>query len=331
MSPIETAPRPTSFTAQHLATLDMPFGAASDTPRPSAKDGRLARWLGVLLNMLGVLLAVGVLTAAVSALRSIVASGDWMYSDGALLYFVMQISAGTSPYGDYAVSPYMASPYWPLYLAAAGALTRLFSLGAEGALYLMRGLTVASTVMTAAAIARLVTLGGGRRVAGVGAAGLFLISYVVHPWAYAARPDLPGLGLVLVGLAVLLGSRGVTGALVAGLLMAAGFACKQTFVVGIALASLTLLWRREWLRLIALVGAWVAFVFGTLVATELWSGGMFLADTVSNNLLPFRLQTMLDHVTVYLQLSLPILALAALGWRGTGRPSSACGMKWSQR
>ena len=75
----------------------------------------------------------------------------------------------------------------------------------------------------------------------------------------------------------------------------------------------------------ALGGTWAGCFAGTVLLAEASSGGLFLHNTVSSNVLPFRLQTMISHVTLYLPMSLPLLALAVLGLFGTVRRGSALG------
>jgi hypothetical protein len=290
--------------------------AAVPSPATQIYAERAARWLPRLSRLLMILLGLGTTLAIVAAARGIVAHGDWMYSDGVQLYHVLRIRDGFAPYPDFSESPFLALVYWPVYLGTAGLIARVAGLGTEAALYVTRMLAVLGTLVAAASIAGLAASCGARRLAALVASGFFLTAYVVHPWAYAARADLPGLAFVLVGFLLLMRSRSVSAAAAAGLLMALGFGCKQTFVIGVAVGTLTLLWRREWLRLVTLVGFWVATVVLIAVVMEVSSGGRFIENTVSSNLLPFRLQTMLDHVRIYVPLTLPLLLLAAAGSLG---------------
>lgn len=276
-------------------------------------------------NLFWVMLAIGTLLAGLAAVRGIVADGEPMYSDGVLLYLVMRVRDGLPIYPDYTQAPFLQMPYWPAHVGVAGLLARAADLGTAGTLYLTRGLALAAACTATVCIVLMAELGGARRRAAIVGGGLFVTAYVVHPWAYVARGDLPGLGLVLAGVVVLLRSRGLTGAAAAGLLMAAGFSCKQTFVVGIAAMTLSLCWRRQWLRTFVLVGAWVSFVGSVAATMHLQSGGLFFENTVSNNVLPFRLQTIVGHLSAYVPLCLPLLALASFGWRGTLRSSERLG------
>jgi hypothetical protein len=286
---------------------------------------RLAGWLNLLPRILVLMLALGTGVAAVSAVRGILVQGDWMYSDGVMVYHVLRVRDGFSMYPDFGESPFLAMAYWPLYFLVSGLISRVAALEAHGAMYVMRALTVAGTVLGAVSVAGLVMACGARRVSALVAAGLFLTAYVVHPWAYAARSDLAGLGLALAGFLVLLKSDRLTSTAAAALLMAAGFSCKQTFIICIGTAGLVLLWRREWLRLVTLSAVWVLTVGALGLTMQLHSGGHFYLNTVTSNLLPFRLQTMLDHMSLYVSLSLPILVLAGVGWRGVPSNGRALG------
>ena len=299
--------------------------AATPVPQPALVQ-RVAHWLHTLLRVLPMLVGVGVVLAAVAAVRGVVADGDWMYSDGTQLYHVLRIRDGLPLYPDIAESPFIAFVYWPLYLVAAGFLARAADLGVDGALYVTRALSVLGTLVAAGSIASLAVLSGARRFGAFIAGGLFLTSYVVHPWAYAARADLPALGLVLFGLVVLLRIPSWWGAIAAGLITAAGFACKQTYVVGVAVAVLAMFWQRQWTRGIILGGVWTVSVGMVALVMTMVTDGKFLTNTVSSNVLPFRAETVLSHLAAYGPMSLPVLSLASVGWRGVGRAGTALGL-----
>lgn len=274
-----------------------------------------ARWLRVLLKTFWLLLGISVLVAAVSAVRGIMATGDWMYSDGVQVAHVLRVRDGLGIYADISEPPFVALLYWPLHFLVAGLLARAASLDVASTMYLTRAITLLGTLLVAGSIAGLAALCGARWRGTIAAAGLFLTAFVVHPWAYAARPDLPALGLVLLGVLVLLRTRGPRGALAAGLLMGAGFGFKQSFVVGVTAACLMLLWQRQLVRLLGVCAGWGLVVGGTALVMNGLTDGRFLAQTIASNVMPWRPEMVLDQLRMYVPLSLPVLALAVLGWR----------------
>jgi hypothetical protein len=302
---------------QPTASIDLrdesPPGTVRDTG--SVPATRATRWLRALRETFTALLVLATALSALTALRGIVMPGDWTYSDGVPVYHALRVRDGLPLYPDISESPFIALIYTPLHVAAAGWLARLASLDVAGTMYVVRGLAVLGALVASVCIAVLARRCGTQRRGALVAAGLFATSYVLHPWAYTARPDLPALSLVLLGFVALTRSRSWKAALVAGLLMGAGFACKQTFVVGVAAATLALLWRRDLGRVCALVAGWLSFVGVTLLAAEIASDGRFFTQTISSNIMPWRSDGSLGHLIVFVALAISIVALAAYGWR----------------
>lgn len=309
-----------------------PFGAPPSLRLSPAREStrtapatlpRSAIWLRVLTRLFWAILAVSCVVAAISTVRGLVADGDFMYSDGAQLYHVLRVRDGLLPFPDFTQPPYIPQLYWPLHLGLAGLIARAADLDAYGTLLATRGITLVGTLAAGASIAGIAALCGARRGGAIVAALLFLTAFVVHPWAYAARPDLSALGLVLVGLYVLLKVPSGKGALLAGLIMGAGFTSKQTFVACVGVCGLVLLWRREINRAVLLGAGWLAVVGGTALWMTYATKGRFLEQTVGANAWVLRYQTVLDQLYFYVPLALPVLALAAVGWRAGPRTSFA--------
>src|SRR5881227_3661336 len=109
-------------------------------------------WLRAISRLIVLILAVGVAMAGVTAVRSIVANGEWTYSDGALLYHILRVRDGLPLYDDFRQAPFVMLVYWPLQVVVAGLLARLAHLDTAGTLYLARALTTAGGLLGAAAV-----------------------------------------------------------------------------------------------------------------------------------------------------------------------------------
>jgi len=284
---------------------------------------KIARLLPVLVRLFLVALGIASLSAAALAVRGILAYGDLMYTDVVLVHAAMRVRDGVAIYPDVSQPPFLFLHYGPLYPAVVGLLSRCAQLDLLQTVYLARALSAALTGVAAASIAGLSILCGARRTGALVAAGLFITAYVIHPWAYVARTDLPALAGVLLGMYVLLRWPTWPAALTAGLLMAAGFESKQTYVMGFGATLLVLLYQRQWTRAAALTGAWsgtIALV--ALVMTPI-TNGRYLEQAVGNNLLPYHFETIGTYAVEFLRRSPAVIGLAAVGARGLRRAGPA--------
>ena len=156
-------------------------------------------WLRVLVRTFLAIVHVGLVIAVVASVKNVFASGDWNYSDGIPLYFILRARDGLLIYPDFQQLPYVTLSYWPLYIELVGLLSRFLTLSTYGTLYLARGVSLAGSLVVVAAIVGLARLCGARRTGALVGGGLFLLTYEYHPWAYAVRTDLLALGLIMAG------------------------------------------------------------------------------------------------------------------------------------
>src|SRR5947208_7259023 len=102
---------------------------------------RSTDWLRAMSRLIVLMLVVGVVVAAVAAVRGIFVHGEWSYSDGVLLYHVLRVRDGFTLYDDFRQPPFLMLPYWPLQVIVAGLLARLAHLDTVGTLALARAMT----------------------------------------------------------------------------------------------------------------------------------------------------------------------------------------------
>src|SRR5690349_16621194 len=132
---------------------------------------RTTDWLRAMSRLIVLMLVVGVVVAAVAALRGIVVHGEWSYSDGVLLYHILQVRDGFALYGDFRQPPFLMLPYWPLQVIVTGLLARLAHLDTAGSLYLARAFTLGGALLGAAAVTGITRAYGARRGSAFVAAG----------------------------------------------------------------------------------------------------------------------------------------------------------------
>jgi hypothetical protein len=120
---------------------------------------------------------------------------------------------------------YVPDGYPPLYFAVSAVAARVF-----GVSYLsLRLVSLASSLACFALLARLVQRETGSIAAGTGAAGVFAATYfATDTWFDVGRVDSLFLALSIGGLYAARQMRGVPGAVVAGVLLAAAALTKQT-------------------------------------------------------------------------------------------------------
>jgi hypothetical protein len=270
-------------------------------------------------RLIVLMLVIGVVVAGVAAVRGIFVQGEWSYSDGVLLYHILRVRDGFTLYDDFHQPPFLMLPYWPFQVVVTGLLARLANLDTAGSLYLARGLTLAGALLGAAASMGITRHFGARRGSALVTAGLFLIAYTMHPWAYALRFDVTALGLVLAGVWLIICRTSSRTALLAGAFMALGFCTKQSFVVAPAAMTLALLWQRNWTRAAGLVVGWLLVVVPTFAYLQWSSDGWFLVDTITGNVQPLRLASLATFVPNFFVMGAPLLSLSALAIYRPGR------------
>ncbi len=191
--------------------------------------------------------------------------------EGNSLVEVHRILAGQSLYPA-PTAKYVPDGYTPLYFYAAAGAARVL-----GVTYLpLRLVSVLSSLVCFALLARLVQRETGSLAAGTGAAGVFAATYfATDTWFDVGRVDSLFLALSIGGLYAVRWMRGTRGAVAAGLLLAAAALTKQTGLAeGVAVFAVLSFGPR---RRLAWTAAAVEFaVFGlSTVALRLGSGGWY--------------------------------------------------------
>src|SRR5262249_25309291 len=104
-------------------------------------------------------------------------------------------------------------------------------------------------------------------------------------------------------------------AVLAAVLLAAAFFTKQSYVAGIAALTLAALQGRQWQRAILLTAVWAACVGLGFAWLEWSTGGLFSRNVFAPNVVSMEPALAYAHVSAFILLSVPLLVLAALGWR----------------
>src|SRR4051794_423034 len=112
--------------------------AATTLALPGLVAARGRAWLLAMTRIFVLLLVAGLALAGVAAARGIVATGEWTYSDGTVLYHVLRVRDGQPLYNDFYAPPYLMLPYWPLQVLVTGLLARVAGLDMVGTLHLAR-------------------------------------------------------------------------------------------------------------------------------------------------------------------------------------------------
>ncbi len=230
---------------------------------------------------------------------------DLNYGEGYVLNDALRLARGELPWTDVSQFPMVRSPYPPLFLLAAGALSlpdpsffapRLLSLGAALAIGIML-----------AGHARAESGSLGAWLAG----GLWFGSTFVYQWAPLARVDMVGLALSLAAV-VLLHRRVSTARLAsAALLCSAALLTKQTLLAAPAAIVLLLALQHD-RRAVGFAGGVFAIVGGATVVLSTATGGQYAEHVLLGNAAnPFRLDRALEMGALFIGIN-AIAAAAAL-------------------
>jgi hypothetical protein len=195
---------------------------------------------------------------------------EWL--EGNSLVEVHRILAGQPLYAA-PTAGYVPDGYPPLYFAVAAAAARVL-----GASYLtLRLVSLVSSLVCFALLARLVQRETGSIAAGTGAAGVFAATYfATGTWFDVARVDSLFLALSVGGLYTARHMRGTGGAIVAGVLLAAAALTKQTGLAeGAAVTAALLTGPRRGLACVAALVQVTVVGVATLVL-GLTSGGWYV-------------------------------------------------------
>jgi hypothetical protein len=191
--------------------------------------------------------------------------------EGNSLVEVHRVLAGQSLYPAPSAA-YVPDGYTPLYFYVAAAVARVL-----GVSYMsLRLVSLLSSLVCFALLARMVQRETGSITAGTAAAGVFAATYfATGTWLDIARVDSLFLALSIGGLYAVRYMRGTRGAVAAGVLLAAAALTKQTGLAeGIAVLAVLLAGPR---RRLAWIAAAVEFaIFGaSTVVLRVTSGGWY--------------------------------------------------------
>ena len=244
--------------------MSAPVLRAESQSRSAVATPRILHALVAVLSMLFVLAYVAIALGRLGFPYEL----EWI--EGGSLTMVGRAVAGRPLY----VAPslaYVPFNYPPLYFWVSALATRLLG---DGFLPL-RLVSLVSSLACGALLYRLVVFETGRRLAGWVAVGLFYATFRhAGAWLDVARADSFHLALVLAAILVLRTRATVTGAAIAGLLIALGFLAKQSAAV-VAFPIAVYLFAADARRGLAFTLAAAAGIAGSVVALDFASGGWF--------------------------------------------------------
>lgn len=218
---------------------------APDTPAPTGVGAAAARALRLAAALLGLVAIAGCLVVCLRRLDYPFAL-EWL--EGNSLVEVHRILGG---HGLYAApsAAYVPDGYPPLYFAVCAAVARVTGLS-----YLpLRLVSLASSVVCFAVLARLVRRETASRCAGIAAAGMLAATYfATDTWFDVGRVDPLFLAFSVGALACARSARGAGGAVATGLLLAGAFLTKQNGLAeGVAVLAVLGLGGRRRIALLA--------------------------------------------------------------------------------
>ncbi|MCC7366864.1 MAG: hypothetical protein IT306_00485 [Chloroflexi bacterium] len=288
-----------------------------DFPRIARVEGpAAARWLWILTRLIVVLIGVGTLLGLAAAVRGIAASGQAFHHEGWMVFSILQVRDGAPLYPDYHAYPFNLALYTPLYYEVVGTLARILSSDANATVMLARATSAVATLGSVGLLFAIARQCGVSRYGATVATGLFISAYIVHPWLYVARPDALALVCCLGGLWAGLRWPGLRGAVLAALLLTLAFHTKQSYVAAAGAFILGTMHLRQWRRAIVFATVWSASVGAGLMLEHVLTAGLFAASTITPNVLPMRLDLVLQQVRLFLILGGPLLLLGLIGWCG---------------
>ncbi len=240
------------------------------------------------------------------------------YGEGIVLWFTQQLARGQTIYRGMSDFPYASSNYPPVAMLLAAALTPIFGAGYAGG----RWLNVASALIVAALIYRIVRIETRARRAGALAALLFLGSPYVYHWIPLFRVDLLGLAFAFGGVYIVwqwerkrstLSPSLPTSCLLPTAFFLLALYTKHTLFAAplAAFGAIFLRAKRAAFAFALVLGALGGALF---LALDYLTGGGFTFGLIESNatvFLPEQLVTRLENFA----LTFPILfALAVWGW-----------------
>ncbi len=312
-----------------LVPADRSRAVPSAPVATTAPAGGIQQWVAAYLAAAALYVAIGSLVSVLAVMRGIAASGELMFSEGTMLFNFLEVRDGRPLYRDYQDAPFVPASYTPLYYWLVGSGSRLLGVGVDGTLLLARTWALVGGALAAAAVIAWARLLGASGRSSALAGGLFITSFVFHPWAYTARPDTLALGLALAGMVVALAGRSPANAVLGATLLAAAFFTKQSYVVAIAALAAATLQQRDWKYLAALLGAYGLCVAAPFILIDRFTEGQLAANVVGANAVPVQLWNLPRYVVPFLLLSAPLLTLASIGlWRPVCPPFPVLALRW---
>jgi len=263
------------------------------------------------------------------------------YGEGAILNQAHRLLAGLSLYHNDRSPPYIVANYPPIYPAAVALLEKLgFGAGFAGGRMLSACAVVAAALLAGLAVRATLTGGAGPTgraavpgTADAGAvapwaaaaftAGLMLAQSYIWHWGALERVDSLALAWQMAGLYAVARRPAAAGRAWPWFLLAA--LTRQSSVEGLA-AAVWYLWRREPGAARPLLLRWALALALTVAALTAATRGQFLVHVVLDNVNRWSLPqfSVLASMWVFVGGGLPLLALAAVGWRaGRGIPEAA--------
>jgi hypothetical protein len=240
------------------------------------------------LWLLAPLLILGMCQLGLATLTNIPSQRDLSIPEGAVVYSLLAVTQGESPYRDYRAPPYCTTPYTPLYYYLVGLFVRGLSFSEQvSALYgCGRVLTFFCCLASIFFVMRLAQLLGASTIHALTGALLVTTSSCLYPWSYTCRPDCLALFWTLAGLAFFLPQLSVRRALGASLLFLAAFASKQSYVIA-PLVGTIICWRcHQKKTAFVLMGSFCLGVGILILVMQLISHEWFLANVLVANLAP---------------------------------------------
>jgi hypothetical protein len=267
--------------------------------------------------------------AAAALIRAVVADAETLYPEGWLLQSVLAVRDGQDLYRDYRSYPFIIALYPPVYYYVVGISARLAQLDLASTLTLARMISAAAAAAACGFIMLLARRSGVSRVGALIAGGLLFAAYAMQPWSYTARPDALALGLSLAGLWIGLSTFSLRWAAAAGLLCALAFLTKQTHVAAVGALVLVALLRRQWKLAAVCSVTWIACVSSLVLALQLSTRGLFLANVIAANGVPYQPELIASYTFYFSKYSALLIGLAFLGWFQTSSHSRIDqGVKW---
>jgi hypothetical protein len=259
--------------------------------------------------------------AAVAAFRifqffrelPIAAAFQYDYEEGNILNALLRITHGSTPYPDPHALPNIINPYGPAAYYLLVIPVKLFGLS----FFYPRVMVLLCTVVIAGFIALEIRRATASWVLGATLATIFLCLPNVQEWMWLLRVDLLGIAFSVAGLVLL--SRELEHhpdhprVLPAAILFAVALLVKPTLAAAPAACFFALLVRRHG-RAAGMLTVLTAAICAAVIGCFAWlTHGAVLTDVFFSHPDPFSFRVYTEGMTAMLQMSWPLVILAAIG------------------